>query len=79
MSLERKDVRAKLDPELHEALAVLADIDQIDIGSFIEREIVRVIRARLQVASETHERTAHLGISGKARELPGMTLVRGQK
>lgn len=79
MSLERKDVRAKLDPEMHEALAVLADIDRLDIAAFIEREITRVIRDRLQVASETHGRTAHLGISGMTRELPGMTLTRGGK
>lgn len=58
---------------------MLADIDQLDIGSFIEREIIKVIRERLRVASEIHERTAHLGISGRARELPGMTLVRGAK
>lgn len=79
MSLPPKDVRAKLDPEMHEALAILADIDQLDIGSFVEREIIRVIRERLRVASETHERTSHLGILGRARELGGMTLLKGGK
>jgi hypothetical protein len=79
MSLERRDIRAKLDPDMHEALAVLADIDQIDIGEFIERELVKVIRERVHGAIETAERTAHLGINGKVRELPGMGTGRGRK
>jgi hypothetical protein len=79
MSLERKDIRAKLDPDMHEALAVLADFDRVDIGEFIERELVRVIKSRIHDASELHERTAHLGINGRARELPGMTLSGARK
>lgn len=79
MSLDRKDIRAKLDPDMHEALAVLADIDQIDIGEFIERELVRVIEQRIHAAIRTAERCQHLGITGRNRELPGMTLPRGRK
>lgn len=66
MSLERKDVRAKLDPEVHEALTILCEVDAVDIGEFIERELVRVIRQRLHDASVLAARTSHLGISGKA-------------
>ena len=79
MSLERKDIRAKLDPDMHEALAVLADIDQIDIGEFVERELVAVIRRRIHDAIQTAERTAHLGVTGKNRDLPGMTLPRPRR
>lgn len=79
MSLERKDIRAKLDPEMHEALAILADIDGIDIGEFIEVELVRIIRRRVHAASELHGRTEHLGISGRVRELPGINTLKGAK
>lgn len=72
MALDRKDVRAKLDPDLHEALTVLCEIDQVDIGEFIERELLRVIKQRVHDASETHERTAHLGITGNRRESAGI-------
>ena len=46
---------------------------------FIERELVRAIHDRLHAASETHELTAHLGISGKVRELPGITVPQGKR
>lgn len=72
MSLERKDVRAKLDPDLHEALTVLCEIDELDIGEFVERELVRVITRRVHDASLIAARTERLGITGKVREsIPG--------
>jgi CO dehydrogenase/acetyl-CoA synthase beta subunit len=79
MSLERKDIRAKLDPDMHEALAVLADIDQVDIGEFVERELVAVIRRRIHDAIQLAEATAHLGIAGKNRSLPGMSPPRARR
>lgn len=72
MSLERKDVRAKLDADLHSALSVLCDVDGCDLGEFIERELVRVIVKRCHAASVIAERTASLGITGNAREKPGV-------
>lgn len=36
MSLERKDVRFKLAPDVHGALTVLAECAQVDIGEFCE-------------------------------------------
>lgn len=71
MSLERKDIRAKLDPDMHAALVVLADVDKIDLSEFIEREIVRVIQERLHAASLIADAMARLGISGNRREPPG--------
>lgn len=68
MSLDRKDIRAKLDPDLHAALHVLCEIDGVDLGEFVERELVRVIRERVHAAKVIAERTACLGISGKSRE-----------
>jgi hypothetical protein len=72
MALERKDIRAKLDPDMHAALCVLCDVEGCDLGEFIERELVRVITKRVHAATVIAERTTRLGISGNGRELPGV-------
>ena len=71
MSLERKDIRAKLDPDTHAALQVLCEVDQLDIGEFVERELVKVIYERVHAATLIAERTARLGITGNRRESQG--------
>lgn len=71
MSLERKDVRFKLAPEMHQALAVLADIAQVDIGEFVEMIVQREVVKRCHEASLIADRTARLGISGIGRESQG--------
>lgn len=71
MSLERKDVRFKLAPDMHTALTVLAETAQVDIGEFCEMVIQREVVRRVHEASLIHERTARLGISGIRRESPG--------
>lgn len=68
MALDRKDVRAKLDPDWHSALTVLAEIDGVDLGEFIERELIRVITRRVHDAKIVAERTSRLGIAGSGRE-----------
>jgi hypothetical protein len=73
MALDRKDVRAKLDAEMHAALSILCEVDAVDIGEFVERELVKVIRERVHAASVIAERTARLGISGISRESQGVT------
>jgi hypothetical protein len=71
--LDRKDVRFKLAPDLHQALSVLAECAQVDIGEFVEMVVVREVLRRLHEASLIHERTARLGIAGNSREPQGMT------
>ena len=71
MSLERKDIRAKLAPEMHAALAVLADVDKVDMGEWIERELVRVIHDRLHAASLIADAMTRLGITGNRGESQG--------
>lgn len=71
MALDRKDVRAKLDPDVHAALTVLAEVDGCDIGEFVERELLRVVRSRVHDATLIAERTARLGIPGILREPQG--------
>ena len=71
MSLERKDVRAKLDPEWHEALVKICARDGIEIGEFIEREIERVLAERIHNWILDNDAIAGLGITGKIRERSG--------
>lgn len=74
MSLERKDVRCKLDPNEHEALKVLAEHDGMNDGEWVERLILIEINRRAAQAAEAialHERLARLGVSGKNRESQG--------
>lgn len=71
MTLERKDVRAKLNADVHKALSVLCEVDGVDIGEFVERELVRVVRQRIHDAQVIADRTQRLGISGNRRERSG--------
>ncbi len=71
MSIERKDVRFKLAPDLHQALTVLAEIGQVDIGEFCELIVQREIVRRVHEATVISERTARLGINGISRESQG--------
>lgn len=70
--LERKDVRLKLEPDAHAALAVIAEIDQLDMGEWCERVIVAEIGRRLHAASVIAQKMDRLGILGKTGELPGI-------
>lgn len=73
MSLERKDVRAKLDDDMHAALKVICDHDEIDMGVFVEQLLVPVIRKRVHDVTVLAERFRRLGITGSGREWPGIT------
>ena len=72
MSLERKDVRFKLAPDLHQALTVLAECAQVDIGEFVEVIVQREVVRRCHEASVIAAATARLGIVGIGRESQGM-------
>ncbi len=66
MSIERKDVRIKLDFEDHAALALLAEVDDMEMATWAERVLVRELRRRLHAAIVTAERAARAGIAGRA-------------
>lgn len=68
MSLERKDVRFKLAPDMHKALTVLAEVAGLDIGEFVEAMVAKEVCKQVHVANVVAERTAQLGINGKSRE-----------
>jgi hypothetical protein len=68
VALDRKDIRAKLDPDIHEALAAICEADDVDIGAFIEAEIERIVRKRVHDAQTIAAKVPRLGKSGSGRE-----------
>lgn len=71
MSLERKDIRAKLDPEVHEAMVAICERDGLDHGEFVEREIQRVVLDEMNKYMLSRSKFEDLGIIGKIRAKPG--------
>lgn len=71
MSLDRKDLRLKLDPDDHAALALLSDAHDIDMAAWAERVLVREVRRELHAAMVVAQRAQRLGIAGIARKPEG--------
>ena len=71
MALERKDIRAKLDAELHAALKAMCDLDGVDMGEWIEAQLVPVIKKRIHDATVLATEFQRLGITGSGREKRG--------
>jgi hypothetical protein len=71
MSLERQDVRTKLDPEDHRALVRICDVDGVTIAEFVERLLVPAIRKRVHDANLLARDFPQAGISGSERESAG--------
>jgi len=68
MALERKDIRAKLDAEMHAKLKAICDADEIDMGEFIEAVLVPVIEKRVHAAIVLADRLQRQGKTGSSRE-----------
>lgn len=68
MSLERKDVRFKMTHDMHQALSVLAECAQLDIGEFVESIVQREVMRRVHEASVIADKTSRLGLTGRGRE-----------
>ena len=66
MALERKDLRIKLDPDDHAALALLAEADEAELAEWAERVLVRVVRRRVHAAMVLAKKAERLGLAGKA-------------
>jgi hypothetical protein len=71
MSLDRKDVRFKVEPELHQAIAVLAEAAVLDIGELCEQIVRQEVLRQVHVARVVAQRTAGLGIAGNFGESQG--------
>ena len=62
MSLERKDIRAYIDPDVHQALVAICDTDGITIADFIEALVVPVVRRRVHDVSVLADRFRRAGL-----------------
>ncbi len=71
MSLDRQDIRAKLDAEDHRALVRICDVDGVTIAEFVEQLIVPVIRKRIHDANLLAVDFPLTGISGNDRDSRG--------
>lgn len=72
MSLERKDIRAKLDPDMHAKLRAICETDGLDMGLYIEQVLIPVIEKRVHDAMMLANALQAQGITGKNREHPGV-------
>ena len=68
MSLERKDVRFKLNADDHSGLCLISDIDSSDIAAWVEALVVAEVKRRIHEASVIVAEAERLGISGNNRE-----------
>lgn len=70
MSLERQNVNAKLDPEMHRALKAICDAEGVTMAEFIERVLVPVITRRVHEARLIAEAVDGPSFSGNRRQSP---------
>lgn len=70
MSLERQDVRAKLDPDMHEALIAICDAKGVTLGEFIEALLVPEIRRLVHEANVIADKLRRTPAAGNSRESP---------
>jgi len=68
MTLDRKDVRIKLDAEMHSQLVCLADVDAQEIGAWVEALVVAEVQRRVHDARLIAERFPRSPRSGSTRE-----------
>ena len=71
MSLERKDVRAKLDGEPHAKLAAICRRRGVEISEFVETVIVAEVERIAHEAIGIAEDLRKAGFSGTERDEPG--------
>jgi hypothetical protein len=70
MSVERKDLRLKLDADDHAGLVLLAEAEDCELATWAERVVVREIRRRIHAATVIAERAKSKGILGKTIPSP---------
>jgi hypothetical protein len=71
MSLDRKDIRAKLDPDAHAKLRAICDAEGVDMGEWIEAQLLPAIEKRVHAAMVIAGALQRQGITGNNRESPG--------
>lgn len=68
MSLDRKDVRFKIDPDRHDVLARIARADDVEIGEWVEALVAAEVDRQLHRATIVAGSLPAPGKSGSGRE-----------
>jgi hypothetical protein len=68
MALDRVDVRAKVDPDMHEALVAICDAKGVTLGEFIEALLVPEIKRLVHEATVIADKLRRTPGSGRNRE-----------
>lgn len=71
MALDRKDVRAAVDDEVHRALVVFAKRRGITVAEYVEELIQADISRRVAEITDGYHELARAGIVGKTPDLFG--------
>jgi hypothetical protein len=71
MTLERKDLRLKVNPDDHAAMRLLTDVMGMDLCDWAEAVLVREVRRELHAAMMLADEARRLGIDGNSRECRG--------
>lgn len=70
MSLERKDVRLKLDHDMHAAAKAIAETEGVEIAEWVEQVIAGIIKKRVHAATLVVEQLTASGSLGTFRDTP---------
>lgn len=71
MSHERKDVRAKLDPDMHEQLCRAARAHNLDLGELVETVLVKWLTDRVHAYIQSQAEFEGSPVLGKIRAQSG--------
>jgi hypothetical protein len=70
MSLDRQRIAPKFDYEVHQAIKIIAEIDNLTMERYVEKVVAREVMARIHEASLIVKASDLLGMSGISRESP---------
>jgi hypothetical protein len=71
MSLDPKDLRLKLQRDIHAGLDALADVEGVGLADYAEAVLREHVLRRVHEATVITERVGRLGISGRAGDFQG--------
>lgn len=71
MSLERCDIRARIDADVHTALLAICEVDAVTVAEFIEALLVPVVLARVSGAIQLHSKVKDLPLGATQRDIVG--------
>jgi len=71
MAIERKDVRAAVDDEVHKALVIFARHAGVTVAEYVEKLIQADVSVKVTATIEHYHDLARVGIVGKTPDLFG--------